>query len=339
MRAPTFLSGLVCLLSIGAVAAAADKDSAGDPLPKGAVSRLGTTRLFPGTFGLPVFTPDSKAVVTCDQKGVLHFWDVTSGKEVRTLPPAVTEDAQQQGLLIPNQFAVTADGTRVVSSHGSLQIHVRDAATGKLVRKVDDAESGCRFFAPSADGKLLVFAPNGKEYHTLAVLDVETGKRLPAFAPNGDKPNQLAYYLGSGVAQCAVVAPDAATAAAGMDDGSVRVWDIKTGKQTLSIDGHRSTVLGVAFAPDGKTLASVGSDEHVRLWKAASGEAIREWEVKGVRGRGPPPPARGCYAQAPARGGYGRGRPTPATKCGSAARTSPRTPSRRTPTSPRRSTP
>ncbi len=48
------------------------------------------------------------------------------------------------------------------------------------------------------------------------------------------------------------------------------IWDTASGQEMLCLTGHKARVNGVAFSPDGGTLASVDHDGAVRLWRASS---------------------------------------------------------------------
>jgi WD40 repeat protein len=54
------------------------------------------------------------------------------------------------------------------------------------------------------------------------------------------------------------------------------VWDAVTGKEVLTLTGHRDAVAGVAFSPDGKRLASGSGygDGTVRVWDVANGKEV-----------------------------------------------------------------
>ncbi len=49
-------------------------------------------------------------------------------------------------------------------------------------------------------------------------------------------------------------------------------WDLKTGKALRVIRKHRLAIWSVAFAPDGKTVASGGDDGDAKIWNIITGE-------------------------------------------------------------------
>jgi len=73
------------------------------------------------------------------------------------------------------------------------------------------------------------------------------------------------------------LSPDGKTLASG--GGSLRLWDVTTGKSTATLDTPGDGAEGLIFSPDGKTLAAVscGSPE-VYLWDAVSGKRTASWE-------------------------------------------------------------
>lgn len=76
---------------------------------------------------------------------------------------------------------------------------------------------------------------------------------------------------------CADFSPDGKKIISAGADGSLRLWDTRTGKELRRLDGHAGRIWAVAFAPDGRRVVSGGFDGSVRLWDLASGREIRKF--------------------------------------------------------------
>jgi RNA polymerase sigma factor (sigma-70 family) len=81
------------------------------------------------------------------------------------------------------------------------------------------------------------------------------------------------------------IAPDGKTLASRGGDGTIRLWEVPSGRELSRLRGHTPDAWCVAYAPDGKTLASGDGDGVLHLWDAATGKELDSIKAgqKGVR--------------------------------------------------------
>jgi WD40 repeat protein len=251
-------------------------DRHGDPLPPGAVARLGTARFRHGDDIREVaFTPDGKRVVSHAWGDGVRVWDAATGREVGSLPPAK---------MWPAAFALVKSGDAVVTSEpedGTNNTSVRVFTFPGLKLTREFAVTSAQVQCISPDGKLVVgYGSNRGEGWIAEIWEVATGKRLHTWTTGQQEIRHQTFT------------PDGKHLVTG-GDKSVRLWDVKTGKLAREIADHTKLVHHFAVSPDGATLATAWmtvketsptrtlylTENVIRLWDLATGKQAHALKV------------------------------------------------------------
>ncbi|MEB3827624.1 serine/threonine-protein kinase [Phormidium sp. CCY1219] len=67
------------------------------------------------------------------------------------------------------------------------------------------------------------------------------------------------------------IAPNGKTLVSGGWDYTIKVWNFASGKEKITLKGHRNWVRSLAISPDGKTLISASDDTTIKAWNLILG--------------------------------------------------------------------
>src|SRR5260370_1386215 len=79
------------------------------------------------------------------------------------------------------------------------------------------------------------------------------------------------YHGHSDILNTVAWSPDGKYIASGSADGTVRMWEVATGKQKYVYRGHLASVNSLVWSPDSQRIASGSSDKTVQVWDATTG--------------------------------------------------------------------
>jgi WD40 repeat protein len=241
-------------------------DRYGDPLPAGALVRLGTVRFRHPGLSLVAYAPDGKTLLSAGG-GTFRRWDAATGKELQrwSIP---LDDVDCDALSADGRFLAVA-GDRPGGGHR--QVVLYDVPTGKELRRLEPAGKGfMHSLAFSPRGNLLASKPPFDAL--VSVWDVRTGNRWRELRPPGY--DELEFGSGAILHEANLAfSPDEKYLACGSEDGVVRLWQVATGREVWEHPAVSHTRLSVAFSVDGKLLAWSGQDV-IRLAEVATGKEL-----------------------------------------------------------------
>jgi len=274
----------------------AGTDLLGDPLPPGALARLGTLRLRHGSnVTFVAFTGDGKGIVTASQDGAVRLWERKTGKELHRFDvaqaaaqPVGANPAPAAPIRIVGGFgmgssgvALSADGKTLATTAGTT-IHLWSVDTGKELKQIQLPMVGFSGLTFLPDGKALAARAGNQGIY---FWDVETGKEIRQHKPKQpDNPRGGVFFIGGGSTSLAF-SPDGKTLATGeMElanqkfEGFVKLSEVETGKEIRRIKVAQNNIAAVSYAPDGKSLV-YATGNTIFHCEADTGKEIRQLVV------------------------------------------------------------
>jgi WD40 repeat protein/DNA-binding SARP family transcriptional activator len=263
----------------------------------------GTARIW-NAGGLTTFTgpsltytmdvsPSGRWIATASRDGAIRVWDAISGRLRRTARgPAGYTSARFSPAA--DELAIGREATDTVLRWPLSELRPRTVArlgrgSGRVQARFDST------------GRRLVFVAQNKA-NALFVRDVQTGREVrlggapvdvydPHISPDGkqvaagtesgdllvwrlDRPSAPYRRLRGHRGNIDTVDFDAGSriASSGADQ-TVRIWDLRTGRQIV-LHGHSDEVYNASFTPDDKRVISTSNDGTVRLWDPRGGMAL-----------------------------------------------------------------
>lgn len=203
------------------------------------------------------FSPDNNRLASASADATAKVWSITTGREERTFK------GKASPVLLVAFDTNDATGKTLITGSANKIFKFWDATTGVETRTLDDSASyetvetiafdaGSRRFALGTGNKLIqLWNADGKQAGDALVrtLDsISSSIFTTAFSPD----NRWFAFAGK--------------------DRTIKIWEVATGRNVMTLKGHTGWVTGVAFNNDGTLLAAGSLSGVIKVWNVESGD-------------------------------------------------------------------
>lgn len=242
-------------------------------------------------------TIDGQTRGTVDNTGVIRIRDLKVGTHGLGIAREGFEHWEQS-------FTVAADGTTSVTAELQPLPVVLDFLLGQvlaghtnIVKSIAFSPNGQVLASGSSDGTIRVW---GMKSGPAAMRTLSVGGYVTsvAFSPDGRHLLSGTFPTPSGSGMfdgnvkvwdvatggelltvktygtwCVTFSPDGHHFAGAVGD-RVHLWEAETGREVQSLAGHKEAVRCIAYSPDGRWLASGSVDKTLKLWEVSTGREV-----------------------------------------------------------------
>ena len=251
-------------------------DRYGDPLPEGAIARIGTSRLrSESSINVIAFSSDGNRLAFGNEEGHVCVFEAADGKPLLDIRP---DKSRFQPV---TELAFSPDGqTLAAGGYWSEIVWLLDSATGKVRHTVPNTAEGQNHWARERQGAGFRFTPDGRTLvvggkdGALHLWDTATGTEQAALPGEKEMVRSL------------TLTADGQKALTAHSGGALHLWDVTNRKHVRKLAATAKYPHFSVLSPDGKAPALVSGTTELELWEPNGGRLHQIRTMAAVAGLG-----------------------------------------------------